>query len=147
MSVYSSDPFVWEKEQAGRAGPEAAWFLEPDLQESVCGSIHCRVCLSVSKGEYVNTQQAQPPAPLGCPSCLSEEARARRGGYKRAPVLECTAQASHRKPTGRICNYSFLCWESAALRTDTRSSSQGNVSVVLGSGGKLSSTTHLREGY
>ena len=49
MSVYSSDPFVWEKEQAGRAGPEAAWLLEPDLYESVCGSVHCR--LSVSKGE------------------------------------------------------------------------------------------------
>lgn len=31
MSVYSSDPFVWEKEQAGRTGPETAWFLEPDL--------------------------------------------------------------------------------------------------------------------
>lgn len=40
MSVYSSDPFVWEKEQAGMAWPETAWFLEPDLHESVCGSVH-----------------------------------------------------------------------------------------------------------
>lgn len=80
MSVYSSDPFVWEKEQAGRAGPEAAWFLEPDLYESVCGSVHCRVCLSVSKGEYVNTQQAQPSALWGAPPCLHAEARVWRGG-------------------------------------------------------------------
>lgn len=64
MSVYSSDPFVWEKEQAGRARPEAAWFLEPGLYESVCGSVHRR--LSVSKGEYVNTQQARLSAGLGC---------------------------------------------------------------------------------
>lgn len=35
MSVYSSDPFVWEKEQAGRPWPETAWFLEPDLQENL----------------------------------------------------------------------------------------------------------------
>ena len=27
MSVYSSDPFVWEKEQASRAGPEACPIL------------------------------------------------------------------------------------------------------------------------
>lgn len=40
MSVYSSDPFVWGKEQAGMAWPETAWFLEPDLHESVCGSVH-----------------------------------------------------------------------------------------------------------
>lgn len=66
MSVYSSDPFVWEKEQTGRARPEAAWSLEPDLYESVCGSVHRR--LSISKGEYVNTQQAQPSASLGCVS-------------------------------------------------------------------------------
>lgn len=65
MSVYSSDPFVWEKEQAGIAGPETSWFLEPDLYESVCGSVHCRLCLSVSKEEYVNTQQAQLSAGLG----------------------------------------------------------------------------------
>lgn len=49
MSVYSSDPFVWEKEQTGRARPEAAWFLEPDLYEFVCGLVHhhrLSVCLS-----------------------------------------------------------------------------------------------------
>lgn len=66
MSVYSSDPFVWEKEQAGRAGPKTAWFLEPELYESVCGSVHSRPRLSVSKGEYVNTQQHRPPASVGC---------------------------------------------------------------------------------
>lgn len=64
MSVYSSDPFVWEKEQTGRARPEAAWFLEPDLYEFVCSSVHCRP--SVSNGEYVNTQQAQLSASPGC---------------------------------------------------------------------------------
>lgn len=66
MSVYSSDPFVWEKEQAGRPRPETAWLLEPDLQEnlSVVPST-LAVCLSVSMGEYVNTQQAQQPAGLG----------------------------------------------------------------------------------
>lgn len=53
MSVYSSDPFVWGKEQAGRAGPEAAWFLEPDLCGSVYGSIH--LSLSVFTGKYVDT--------------------------------------------------------------------------------------------
>lgn len=106
-----------------------------------------RLCVCLQGGKYVNTRQAQPSAPLGCPSCLSEEARAWRGGYTRAPALDCTTQGSHRKPTGRTCNCSFLCWESAALQTHTHPSSQGNVSVVLGSGGKLSSTTHPREGY
>lgn len=49
MGVYASDPFVWEKEQAGRAGPEAAWFLEPDLYESVVRSTATHVCLSPSR--------------------------------------------------------------------------------------------------
>lgn len=74
MSVYSSDPFVWEKEQAGRAGPETAWFLEPDLYESVCGSVHCHPRLSVSKGEYVNTQQRACLPVWGVSPCLHEEA-------------------------------------------------------------------------
>lgn len=44
MSVYSSDPFVWEKEQASRAGPETAWFLEPDL---------LRICLWFYPPQFV----------------------------------------------------------------------------------------------
>lgn len=36
MSVYSSDPFVWEKEQAGIAGTETAWFS---------GARSLRICL------------------------------------------------------------------------------------------------------
>lgn len=63
MSIYSSDPFVWEKEQAGRAGPEAAWFLEPDLYESVCGSITA-VGLSPKGSTEIHSS-------IGCSECLS----------------------------------------------------------------------------
>lgn len=66
MSVYSSDPFVWEKEQAGRAGPEAAWFLEPDLYGSVYGSIQPQfVCPHWEIRRH--TQQAPVSSPLGLP--------------------------------------------------------------------------------
>lgn len=88
MSIYSSDPFVWEKEQAGRAGPETAWLLEPGLSQSVCGSICCR--LSVSIVESVNTPRAQPPAALGVSACQNEEMCVWGGGYNHAPSLECT---------------------------------------------------------
>lgn len=125
MSVYSSDPFVWEKEQAGRAGPEAAWLLEPDLCESVCGSVHCR--LSVSKGEYVNTQWAQPSAGLGCLPLLNEKVCVWRGGYKRVLSLEYTAEGLHRNPTGRIYNCNFLSYDPVGLWTYKHSSSQGKV--------------------
>lgn len=72
MSVYSSDPFVWEKEQTtGRARPEAAWFLEPDLYEFVCGSVHHRlsVCLhrricKYPAGTAVCQSGVSPPASL-----------------------------------------------------------------------------------
>lgn len=84
MSVYSSDPFVWEKEQAGRAGPKTAWFLEPDLSESVCGSI--RLSLSVSTGKYVDTQQAPASSPLGLPPPQSQ-----KEGCKYIPSLEYTS--------------------------------------------------------
>lgn len=78
MSVYSSDPFVWEKEQAGRAGPETAWFLEPDLYWSVCRSIH--LSLSFSTRKHVNTQQAAASSPSP------------REGSKCIPSLQYTAQ-------------------------------------------------------
>lgn len=84
MSVYSSDPFVWEKEQAGRAGPESAWFLEPDLYGSVCGSI--RLSLSVSTGRCVDTQQAPASSPLELPPPQSQ-----KEGCKYIPSLEYTS--------------------------------------------------------
>lgn len=82
MSVYASDPFVWEKEQGRQSWARG---------RLVSGARSLRICLwfsplshlSVSKGEYVNTpQRAQPAARLGvgwglggCSPCFHEEAR------------------------------------------------------------------------
>lgn len=86
MSVYSSDPFVWEKEQAGRAGPETAWFLEPDLHGSVCGSIHLSLSVSTGKSVDTHTQQAPASSPLGLPPPHSQ-----KEGCKYIPNLEYTS--------------------------------------------------------
>lgn len=84
MSVYSSDPFVWEKEQAGRAGPEAAWFLEPELCDSVRGSVHVpSVCLQGGICKYTAAGTAGCPAWVGggvVSPCFNQEACVRRRG-------------------------------------------------------------------
>jgi hypothetical protein len=87
MSVYSSDPFVWEKEQASRAWPETAWFLEPDLYESVCGSVqsHLSVCLHGGICKYTaGTASLQVPG-VSLP-------QRKRDGYKCVPTLEFTTE-------------------------------------------------------
>lgn len=121
MSIYSSDPFVWEKEQAGRAGPETAWLLEPGLSQAVCGSICCR--LSVSTVEFVNTPWAQPPAALGVSACQSEEVCVLGVGITTPHVLSAR-QGSHSES---------LCWP---VGEHTPSGSQENIwRVGFSSGG------------
>lgn len=59
MSVYSSDPFVWEK-RAGRQAlaRDCLVFGARSPGESAVVPSSMAVCLSVSMGEYVNTYTA-----------------------------------------------------------------------------------------
>lgn len=66
MSVYSSDAFVWEKEQAGRALGRLVSASRSQTNQSVSPSLSLQsVCLSPRRG-YINTQQwVQLSAGLG----------------------------------------------------------------------------------
>lgn len=66
MSVYSSDAFVWEKEQAGRALGRLVSASRSQTNLSIGPSLSLQsVCLSPRRG-YINTQQwVQLSAGLG----------------------------------------------------------------------------------